>query len=67
MEPSTTATSIRAGDEVEVRQRFTAGWSGGFQVDDVDLSGSSPEVWLRRSSDGERLPLGFSVEDIRRT
>jgi hypothetical protein len=62
MEPS---QEFRAGDEVEVRQRFTSTWSRGFEVDVVDDSGPAPEVWLRRHSDGARLPRGFAVQDVR--
>ena len=63
MEPSNSPL-FRAGDEVEVRQRYTAHWSAGFEID-ADVSGEAPEVWLRRRSDGARLPTGFSVEDVR--
>jgi hypothetical protein len=65
MEPNPTASPFRAGQEVEVRQRYTSDWATGFQVDEVDLSGAAPEVWLRRHSDGARLPAWFTVDEVR--
>jgi hypothetical protein len=66
MEPKMSqATGLLAGQEVEVRQRFTADWASGFQIDEVDTSGPSPHVWLRRRSDGCRLPARFAAADVR--
>ena len=67
MEPTARTSPFQVGQEVEVRQRFTAGWSAGFQVDEVDLSGPAPSVWLRRRSDGSRLPARFPVTEVRGT
>jgi hypothetical protein len=63
MEPSNSPL-FRAGDEVEVRQRYTSDWSRGFEVEH-DVSDEAPEVWLRRRSDGMCLPTGFAVDDVR--
>jgi hypothetical protein len=65
MEPNPTTSPLRAGQEVEVRQRFTSDWARGFQVDEIDVTGPAPQVWLRRRSDGARLPARFPVADVR--
>ena len=66
MEPSSSRNqAFTAGQDVEVRQRFTAGWSRGFQVDEVDMTGPDPQIWLRRRSDGARLPRRFTLDDVR--
>lgn len=52
---------MRRESPVEVRSRFDGRWVGGFDV--ADIRGG--EVWLRRHSDGTRLPVPFAVADVR--
>jgi hypothetical protein len=56
-----TVTNIAPGLEVEVRTRFTAHWSSGFEVDRV----VGDRVLIRRRSDGVVLPLALSADEIR--
>jgi hypothetical protein len=56
------ADQLSAGDKVEVRRRFDAQWSRGFEVVEVAEQG----VRVRRISDGEILPVVFSEIDIRK-
>jgi len=54
------------GCEVEVRSSFDGRWVRGFEVvelEDRDLG--APAVWLRRRSDGTRLPVPFGAADVR--
>jgi uncharacterized membrane protein len=53
---------LTAGDKVEVRSRFNAQWARGFEVVEVTDKG----VRVRRTSDGEVLPVEFSNDDVRR-
>jgi hypothetical protein len=53
------------GAPVEVRQRYTERWAGGFEVADIDLTGNEPAVAVRRRSDGSVLPATFPVRDVR--
>ena len=53
------------GAPVEVRQRFTEGWAGGFEVARIDLSGAAPTVAVRRRSDGSVLPATFHPSEVR--
>ncbi len=55
------------GAPIEVRQRYTEGWAGGFEVARIDLTGPEPEVAIRRSSDGSVLPATFQLRDVRST
>ena len=52
---------LSAGDKVEVRSRFNAQWSRGFEVVDVTDNGYR----VRRTSDGEILPVEFGEDDVR--
>jgi hypothetical protein len=56
------ADQLSAGDKVEVRRRFDAQWSRGFEVVEVAEKG----VRVRRISDGEILPVVFPEIDIRK-
>lgn len=53
---------LSPGDKVEVRRRFDAQWARGFEVVEVTDDG----VRVRRTSDGEVLPVEFREVDIRR-
>jgi len=53
------------GTEVEVRQRYTERWAGGFEVARIDLSGTEPGVEVRRRSDGSVVPVTFDLHDVR--
>lgn len=55
------------GAAVEVRQRYTEQWAGGFEVARVDLSGAEPALALRRRSDGSVLPATFPLSEVRST
>lgn len=52
---------MRVGDRVEVHNRFTGSWSGGFVVDEVAGAGYR----LRRLSDGSMLPGITGHDDLR--
>jgi hypothetical protein len=54
--------TLDPGVRVEVRRRFDAKWSRGFEVQERcgDL------YRLRRLSDGATLPVLFAAEDVRR-
>ena len=53
---------MRPGTRVEVRSRFEAAWSRGFEVAErVDES----RYKLRRRSDGSILPVLFEEDDLR--
>ena len=53
---------IKEGTRVEVRGRFDGSWARGFEV----IEASAEGYWLRRVSDGSRLPVPFSVDDVRK-
>jgi hypothetical protein len=57
---------METGHQVEVRTHFDGRWVGGFDVEEVS-AGVSPveEVWVRRHSDGVRLPVPFPLADVR--
>ena len=57
------AETLREGDRVEVRRRFDAQWSHGFEVIGLDEDG---RVRIRRLSDGEELPIWFGADDVRK-
>ena len=52
---------LEIGVEIEVRTRFTARWSPGFEVDRV----IGDQVRIRRRSDGVVLPVALNADDIR--
>lgn len=55
--------TLQEGDRVEVRRRFDAQWSKGFEISGVDADG---RLRLRRLSDGDVLPVPFDVDDVRK-
>ena len=55
------AEELSAGDKVEVRSRFNAQWSRGFEIVEVTDNGYR----VRRVSDGEILPVEFAENDLR--
>jgi len=56
---------VRLGTRVEVRSRFEAAWSRGFEV--AELVDEEPECRyrVRRRSDGSILPVLFDEKDLR--
>lgn len=52
-------------DEVEVRNRFTGDWGGGFELQDTESAGAETRFRVRRRSDGALLPGWFSGMEIR--
>ena len=56
---------MRPGFEIEVRSRFDGRWVGGFAVDEVIGTGAARQVWVRRLSDGCRLPVPFPMSEVR--
>lgn len=52
---------IKPGTRVEVRSRFDARWTRGFEVTEVLATGYR----IRRLSDGSVLPVDFAFEDVR--
>ena len=55
---------VRPGTRVEVRSRFEAAWTRGFEVvERVDAPAESYKV--RRRSDGSILPVLFDADDLR--
>ena len=56
---------MRPGTHVEVRKRFDALWSRGFEVAErLDVNGLS-RYRVRRRSDGSILPALFDEHDLR--
>ena len=53
--------SLRRGDRVEVRTRFSGDFTRGFEVFTVTATGYR----LRRISDGVVLPVAFDSDDVR--
>ncbi|MGH9184515.1 MAG: hypothetical protein ACRD0U_01660 [Acidimicrobiales bacterium] len=54
--------TLPPGTRVEVRRRFDAGWSKGFEV-----AGAYEEGYrIRRLSDGVVLPVEFEPDHVRR-
>jgi hypothetical protein len=57
---------VRPGTRVEVRNRFEAKWTRGFEVVDLDPDGTDgPRYHVRRRSDGSVLPVTFRRDDLR--
>lgn len=52
---------LRVGDRVELRVRYTNGWSDGFEVAELVDGGYS----VRRLSDGRLLPSPTGQDDVR--
>ncbi len=53
---------LRPGTRVEVRKRFDASWTRGFEVAEAVEDG----YLIRRMSDNHLLPVSFAVDDVRR-
>ena len=58
--------ALRAGDEVEVRNRFDRHWVGGFALHAVVGGAAGTRYRIRRHSDGAVLPALFDTTDVRR-
>jgi hypothetical protein len=56
---------VRPGTRVEVRSRFEAAWSRGFEVAERVGTGAASRYKLRRRSDGSILPVLFEENDLR--
>ncbi len=57
---------MKAGTRVEVRNRFDASWTRGFEIAAVEPSnGDGPRYTVRRRSDGSILPVPFTEEELR--
>lgn len=54
--------TLEPGTRVEVRSRFDASWSHGFEVAEETATGYR----IRRLSDRMVLPVEFSFDDVRR-
>jgi hypothetical protein len=58
----TAPATLAVGTSVEVRNRFCAAWSGGFEVAEATGSGYR----LLRRSDRYVLPVEFTATEVRR-
>jgi hypothetical protein len=57
---------MRPGTRVEVRSRFEARWTRGFEVSEVlQPDEGPPQYRVRRRSDGSILPVTFTDDDLR--
>jgi hypothetical protein len=56
---------VRPGTRVEVRSRFEAAWSRGFEVAERVEMSAGLRYKLRRRSDGSILPVLFDEDDLR--
>jgi hypothetical protein len=56
---------VRPGTHVEVRQRFEARWSRGFEIAEACDEHGRVKYTLRRRSDGSILPVQFDEDDLR--
>jgi hypothetical protein len=56
------AVALPVGTRVEVRSRYRAAWSGGFEI----VTSTAEGYWLRRESDWYLLPRPFVARDVRR-
>lgn len=64
MQPSYDA-GVRPGTRVEVRSRFEAAWTRGFEVVERVTANPAPQYKVRRRSDGSILPVLFDEADLR--
>jgi hypothetical protein len=63
---SVTIRLVHPGTRVEVRSRFEARWTRGFEVSEVlEDEGHTPRYRVRRRSDGSILPVTFAEDDLR--
>lgn len=59
-------TELPAGSAVEVRNRFTQSWSGGFEISEIVAVPVPRSYRIRRMSDGSVLPDLFTDDTVRR-
>ena len=57
--------AVRPGTRVEVRSRFEAAWTRGFEVAERVREGAESRYRVRRRSDGSILPVLFDEHDLR--
>ncbi len=57
--------TVRVGTHVEVRNRFEAKWSRGFEVAEEQRAPDTERYRVRRRSDGTVLPAWFNGTDLR--
>jgi len=55
------AMSLRAGMPVQVVNRFTGSWTGGFKVVNLNACGCR----VRRVSDRAVIPVDFDLREVR--
>jgi hypothetical protein len=56
---------VKPGTHVEVRSRFEARWSRGFEIVNRDEAPGDARYQVRRRSDGSILPVLFAEDDLR--
>jgi hypothetical protein len=57
---------VRPGTRVEVRSRFDARWTRGFEVSEVlEVEEGVARYRVRRRSDNSILPVTFTDDDLR--
>jgi len=56
---------VHPGTRVEVRSRFEAAWSRGFEVAEEIATVPRARYRVRRRSDGSILPVLFDADDLR--
>jgi hypothetical protein len=56
---------VRPGTRVEVRSRFEAAWTRGFEVVERVGEAARSQYKVRRRSDGSILPVLFDEADLR--
>jgi hypothetical protein len=56
---------VKPGTHVEVRGRFEARWSRGFEIAGCEDKNGDARYQVRRRSDGAILPVTFSEDDLR--
>ena len=54
-------STLRAGDHVDVRNRFDGSWSPGFVISGVLSRSGELQYLLKRLSDGTELPVTFAA------
>jgi hypothetical protein len=60
-----TMKRVRPGTRVEVRGRFEAQWSRGFEIAERTDDPQMERYKVRRRSDNSILPVTFSANDLR--
>ena len=61
MPAEATSEMLEPGTRVDVRSRFDARWSHGFEVEEACSGGYR----IRRLSDGAVLPTEFTADEVR--